>query len=175
MPSPRLPSVGEGRRRTHQIVERFCGRGATLVVARIYARCPPRGRPQGRPDLTPRSREWEGLFRRWLRKEEFCQANFRADIVLEPTYAGEVMKDIGSDCKIPSERKLELEMASQEVIFTQRQGSLGCHERRSCQRKSAVRCDLLATPRLLYAEGDKPKRHRFVAQKSFDIVRGALS
>ena len=60
----------------------------------------------------------EGLFRRWLRKEEFRQANFGADIVLEPADAGEVVKDIGSDRKIPSERKLKLQVAAQEVIFT---------------------------------------------------------
>ncbi len=69
-------------------------------------------------DWRKRAREWEGLFRRWLRKEEFCQANLGADIVLEAAYAGEVMKDIGSDRKIPSERKLELEMAAQVVVFT---------------------------------------------------------
>jgi hypothetical protein len=63
-------------------------------------------------------REWEGLFRRRLRKEEFCQANFGADIVLEPACAGEVVKDIGRDRKIPSERKLELQVSPQEVIFT---------------------------------------------------------
>ncbi len=39
------------------------------------------------------------LLRRWLRKEEFCQANLGADIVLEAAYAGEVMKDIGSGAK----------------------------------------------------------------------------
>lgn len=83
-----------------------------------------------------------GLFRRGLRKEEFCQANFRADIVLEPAYPGEVVKDIGSDREIPSEWKLKLKMASQEVIFSQRQGSPGYPERGN----SAIGRDLLATP-----------------------------
>jgi hypothetical protein len=56
-------------------------------------------------------------------KEKFGQAKFDADVVSEPSYPVEVMKDVGSDCKILSERNLELEMASQEVIFSQRQES----------------------------------------------------
>ena len=58
------------------------------------------------------------LFHRWLWKEKLGQANFGADIVLEPTDSGEIVEDISSDRKILSEWNLKLEMAPQEVIFT---------------------------------------------------------
>src|ERR1700704_676268 len=54
---------------------------------------------------------------RGCRKEKFCQANFDANIVSEPTYSIEVVEDITRNSKIPSERNLKLEMAPQEVNF----------------------------------------------------------
>ena len=109
--------------------------------------------PPYRPGLWWRGRE--GPVRRclprmgclscwWPWKEKFCQANFDADIVLKPTCSGEVVKDIGSDRKILSKRNLKLQVASQEVIFAERQGRLRNHERQPRHGKSAVRGDLLA-------------------------------
>src|SRR5258705_1075138 len=65
-------------------------------------------------------------------------------------------------------------MAPQEVISTDRQIGLRDRDRQSGDDKSAVCGDLLASPRLLYANGGKKKRARIIAQEGLDIVRGVL-
>src|SRR5260370_15158946 len=114
------------------------------------------------------------LLRARLGKEEFGQANFDADVLPEPTLRLEIVKHVTGYGKILSERDLKLEMAPQEVISTERHIGLRDRDRQSGDDKSAVCGDLLASPRLLYANGGKKKRARIIAQEGLDIVRGVL-
>src|SRR5262249_44171671 len=61
-----------------------------------------------------------------------------------------------------------------EVISTDRHVGLRYCDRQSGDGKSAVGAYLLASPRLLYADGGKKKRARIVAQEGLDIVRRPL-
>src|SRR5260370_40002380 len=65
-------------------------------------------------------------------------------------------------------------MAPQEVISTDRQIGLRDRDRQSGDDKSAICGYLLASPRLLYANGGKKKRARIIAQEGLDIIRGPL-
>src|SRR3954462_1579979 len=114
------------------------------------------------------------LFRRWLREEKFAQADFGADILPEPADPVEIVEDVSSDGKIPRDRNVKLEMAPQVVVFAYREVGLWQDDRQPRHGKRAVPGNLLATPRLLYAKGKPERRLWFVAQESFDIVRGGL-
>jgi hypothetical protein len=114
------------------------------------------------------------LLRARLGKEEFGQTNFDADVVPEPAGRLEIVKHVTCYGKILSERDLKLEMAPQEVISTDRHIGLRDLDRQSGNDKSAVCADLLASPRLLYANGGKKKRARILAQEGLDIVRRPL-
>src|SRR5258705_1260929 len=103
-------------------------------------------------------------------KEEFGQANFDADVLPEPAGRLEIVKHVTCYGKILSERDLKLEMAPQEVISTDRHIGLRDPDRQSGNDKSAVCAYLLASPRLLYANGGKKKRARIITQEGLDIV-----
>src|SRR5262249_46449387 len=107
-------------------------------------------------------------------KEQFGQAHFNADILPEPAGRPEIVKHVAGYGKILSERDLKLEMTPQEVISTDRHVGLRYRDRQSGGRKSPVCGYLLASPRLLYADGGKKKRARIVAQEGLDIVRRPL-
>jgi len=68
-------------------------------------------------------------FRSWLWIKDFCETNFGAYILSEPTYPIEVVKDIGGDSEVLSERNLKLEVAPQIVVFNQSQRGLGNYQR----------------------------------------------
>src|ERR1700730_15630786 len=97
------------------------------------------------------------LIRARLGKEEFGQANFDADVLPEPAGRLEIVKHVSGYGKILSERDLKFEVAPQEVISTDRHIGLRYPDRQSGDDKSAVCADLLASPRLLYANGGKKK------------------
>src|SRR5216683_977267 len=107
-------------------------------------------------------------------KEEFGQANFDADVLPEPAGRLEIVKHVTGYGKILSERDLKLEMAPQEVISTDRHIGLRDPDRQSGDEKSAVCSHLLASPRLLYANGGKKKRARIIAQEGLEVVRRPL-
>src|SRR5258708_15733919 len=65
-------------------------------------------------------------------------------------------------------------MAPQEVVSTDRHIRLRYRDRQSGDDKSPVCADLLASPRLLYANGGKKNRARIIAQERLDIVRRPL-
>src|SRR5258708_37503281 len=99
---------------------------------------------------------------------------FSADVPPNPAGRLEIVKHVTRYGKILSERDLKFEMAPQEVISTDRQIGLRDRDRQSGDDKSAVCGYLLASPRLLYANGGKKKRARIIAQEGLDIVRGVL-
>src|SRR6478752_1523066 len=117
---------------------------------------------------------WSASLRARRGKEEFGQANFNADVLPEPAGRLEIVKHVTGYGKILSKRDLKLEMAPQEVISTDRHIGLRDPDRQSGNEKSAVCADLLASPRLLYANGGKKKRARIIAQEGLDIVRRPL-
>jgi hypothetical protein len=69
------------------------------------------------------------LIRARCREEEFGQANFDANVLLEPAARLEIVKHVTGYRKILSERDLKLEMAPQEVISTDRHISLRQRDR----------------------------------------------
>jgi hypothetical protein len=84
------------------------------------------------------------------------------------------VEEVGGDQKILGEWKLKLDMAPQEVVFRYGQRGLWYHNGRPGHRKSAIRGNLLVTPRLFDADRKPEKRLRFVAQKSLDEGARAL-
>ena len=113
-------------------------------------------------------------FERGVGKKNLARANFDADVLPEPAGRLKIVKHVTCYGKILSERDLKLEMAPQEVISTDRHIGLRDLYRQSGNDKSAVCADLLASPRLLYANGGKKKRARIIAQEGLDIVRRPL-
>src|SRR5258708_24288073 len=65
-------------------------------------------------------------------------------------------------------------MAPQEVVSTDRHIRLRYRDWQSGDDKSPICADLLASPRLLYANGGKKNRARIIAQERLDIVRRPL-
>src|SRR5258705_7649878 len=114
------------------------------------------------------------LIRTRGRKEEFGETTSDANVLPEPAYRLEIVKHVNGYGKILSERDLKLEMAPQEVVSTDRHIRLRYRDWQSGDDKSPVCADLLASPRLLYANGGKKKRARIIAQERLDIVRRPL-
>ena len=86
------------------------------------------------------------LSRARRRKEQFGQANFDPDILLKSAGRLEVVKHVAGYCEIRSDRDLELEMAPQKVVSTDRQIRLCYPHRQSGKQKSAISSYLLASP-----------------------------
>src|SRR5215471_17605587 len=84
------------------------------------------------------------------------------------------MKHVTGYGKILTHRNLEFEVAPQEIISTDRHIGLRYPDRQSGDEKIAVCAHLLASPRLLYANGGIKRRARIIAQEGLDIVRRPL-
>lgn len=65
---------------------------------------------EGAPlDPHPAFRSIDGcLFRSWLWIEDFCETNFGAYILSEPTYPIEVVKDIGGDSEVAAGKRSDI-------------------------------------------------------------------
>src|SRR5258707_2459985 len=87
------------------------------------------------------------------RKDECGEPNFDANVRRDAACRLEIVKHVTGYGKILSERDLKLEMAPQEVVSTDRHIRLRYRDWQSGDDKSAVCGDLLASPRLLYANG----------------------
>ena len=108
------------------------------------------------------------------RIEQFGQANFDPDVLLEPAGCLEVVKHVAGYCEIRRDGNLELEVAPQEVISTDRQITLCYPARQSSDQESAVCSHLLAAPRFLDPNGCIEKGARIIAKEGFDVVRWPL-